>query len=98
MISVHFDDVLTGGKGQYFEEVLSKLRAASLFENGRNGLVSSVGHSFNKIRRALKSPLAEKLRKPKLRLKEEPSIQVNAEEVTSLRSCLGGALWLAKRD
>ena len=34
----------------------------------------------------------DKLVKPKLRQKEEPSIQVTDEEVTSLRSCLGGAL------
>lgn len=29
-------------------------------------------------------------------MKEDPNLEVNDQEVSSLRSCLGGALWLAK--
>jgi len=39
---------------------------------------------------------AEKLQRPKLRMKDSPLLEVTEEETSSLKSTLGGALWLAK--
>ena len=39
---------------------------------------------------------AEKLEKPKLRNRESPLVEVTASEASSLKSVLGGALWLAR--
>ena len=39
---------------------------------------------------------AEKLEKPKLRNRESPLVEVTASEAFSLKSVLGGALWLAR--
>eukprot|EP00435_Cladocopium_sp_Y103_P009129 s4017_g2.t1 len=101
VMGVHVDDVLIGGSGRYFEEVLHKLRSTFPFRKWKEWSGEFCGSSLRQDPQSYEivvsqEEFAEKLTKPKLRLREEPSMQVNDEEVTSLRSCLGGALWLAK--
>ena len=101
ILGVHVDDVLIGGRGELFESTLQKLREAFPFRKWKVGAGSFCGSELKQDAKTFdievsQESFAENMSKPKLRMKESPLIEVNDEEVTSLKSVLGAALWLAK--
>ena len=101
IMGVHVDDVLIGGRGQVYQSALAQLRQAFPFRKWKRFEGQFCG-SFLKqdpetwAIEISQESFVDKLPKPKIRVKVEPTMTANAEEVSSLRSCLGGALWLAK--
>ena len=84
-----------------FEQQLKTLRETFPFQKWQEGRGTFCGSdlsqdpstgSISVHQRAF----IDKMQKPKLRSKDPPTMEVNAEEVTSLKSCLGAALWLAR--
>ena len=101
MLGVHVDDVLLGGQGADFEASITRLRAQFPFRKWKHGAGTFCGAELSqcsetKAIHVSQEEFAEKLEKPKLRNKESPLMQVTPEEASSLKSVLGGALWLAK--
>lgn len=100
ILGVHVDDVLIGGHGQYFEQTLSRLRQASPFRKWkiREGTFcgSYISQAEDGTITVGQQEFVGKLSRPKLRNKADPNFEVTDEEASSLKSVLGGALWLAK--
>ena len=101
VLGVHVDDVLLGGHGASFEASISRLRAKFPFRKWKHGAGTFCGAELSQCpdTHAIvvsQEEFADKLEKPKLRNKESPLMQITPEEASSLKSVLGGALWLAK--
>ena len=101
VLGVHVDDVLLGGKGANFEASIERLRATFPFRKWKHGAGTFCGAELSQCPNThaitvSQEEFAEKLEKPKLRNKESPLMQITPEEASSLKSVLGGALWLAK--
>eukprot|EP00435_Cladocopium_sp_Y103_P050503 s1907_g15.t1 len=101
ILGVHVDDVVTGGRGPLYESALQKLRDAFPFRKWKRFEGQFCGSYLRQNPETWEIEVSqeefvEKLPKPKLRTKVEPTMQTTEEEVSSLRSCLGASLWLAK--
>ncbi len=101
VLGVHVDDVLLGGRGADFEASIERLRATFPFRKWKHGAGTFCGAELSQCQEThtihvSQEEFAEKLEKPKLRTKESPLMQITPEEASSLKSVLGGALWLAK--
>ena len=101
VLGVHVDDVLLGGQGADFEASINRLRATFPFRKWKHGAGTFCGAELSQCPNThaitvSQEEFAEKLEKPKLRSKESPLMQITPEETSSLKSVLGGALWLAK--
>ena len=101
VLGVHVDDVLLGGKGASFEASIERLRAKFPFRKWKHGAGTFCGAELSQCPETnainvSQEEFANKLEKPKLRNKESPLMQITPEEASSLKSVLGGALWLAK--
>ena len=101
VLGVHVDDVLLGGKGADFEASIDRLRATFPFRKWKHGAGTFCGAELSQCPNThaitvSQEEFADKLEKPKLRNKESPLMQITPEEASSLKSVLGGALWLAK--
>ena len=101
VLGVHVDDVLLGGRGASFEASIERLRAKFPFRKWKHGAGTFCGAELSQCPNTnaivvSQEEFAEKLDKPKLRNKESPLMQITQEEASSLKSVLGGALWLAK--
>ena len=101
ILGVHVDDVLLGGRGASFEASIERLRAKFPFRKWKHGAGTFCGAELSQCPNTnaivvSQEEFAEKLDKPKLRNKESPLMQITQEEASSLKSVLGGALWLAK--
>jgi len=101
IMGVHVDDVLLGGKGELFENTIKELKAAFPFRKWKMHAGTFCGAELSQCPKSFnitvsQESFAEKLQKPKLRMKENPLFEVTPEEASSLKSTLGGALWLAK--
>ena len=101
VLGVHVDDVLIGGRGPMFEQSLADLREAFPFRKWKVGAGSFCGAELRQDAHTFdieisQTSFAENMSKPKLRMKESPLLETNDEEVSSLKSVLGAALWLAK--
>eukprot|EP00435_Cladocopium_sp_Y103_P051560 s1160_g16.t1 len=101
VMGVHVDDVVVGGRGPLYNSTLKSLRTAFPFRKWKQFEGQFCGSFLKQDRRTFaievsQEEFVDKVPKPKLRTKVEPSMETTQEEVSSLRSCLGGALWLAK--
>ena len=101
ILGVHVDDVLIGGRGELFENSLQNLKKAFPFRKWKIGSGSFCGSELKQDENTFdievsQVSFAENMSKPKLRTKESPLVEVTDEEVSSLKSVLGAALWLAK--
>ena len=101
VLGVHVDDVLLGGTGANFEESIRRLRATFPFRKWKHGSGTFCGAELAQCPNThaitvSQEDFADKLEKPKLRNRESPLMQITPEEASSLKSVLGGALWLAK--
>ena len=101
IMGVHVDDVVIGGRGQLFEQKLSQLRSTFPFRKWQEGQGTFCGSLLQQDPQTggicvSQREFIEKMQKPKLRTKDPSTMEVNDEEVTSLKSCLGAALWLAR--
>lgn len=100
-LGIHVDDVLLGGDGKTFEASVERLRKAFPFRKWRTWEGEFCGAELKQDKQSFditvsQKSFAEKLQKPKLRMKESPLVEITPEESTSLKSALGGALCLAK--
>ena len=101
VLGVHVDDVILGGSGSRFSESLKRLRATFPFRKWQRGSGSFCGAALTQCPTSFaitvsQEAFAEKLQRPKLRNKESPLVEVASAEASSLKSVLGGALWLAR--
>ena len=101
VVGVHVDDVLLGGQGVDFEASIKRLREKFPFRKWKHGAGTFCGAELSqcsetKAINVSQEEFADKLEKPRLRNKESPLMQITPEEASSLKSVLGGALWLAK--
>ena len=101
VMGVHVDDVVIGGKGKLFEQKLQWLRSTFPFRKWQEGQGTFCGSDLKQDPNTggisvHQRPFIDKMQKPKLRSKDPSTMEVNDEEVTSLKSCLGAALWLAR--
>ena len=101
IMGVHVDDVLVGGRGELFEESLKLLKKQFPFRKWKLHAGSFCGAELSQCKETFnitvsQESFAEKLQRPKLRMKDSPLLEVTEEETSSLKSTLGGALWLAK--
>ena len=101
VMGVHVDDVVIGGRVPTFEKKLQTLRNTFPFRKWQEGRGTFCGSDLNQNPETgcisvNQREFISKLQKPKLRSKDPPTMEVNDEEVTSLKSCLGAALWLAR--
>ena len=101
VLGVHVDDVILGGSGGRFQESIKRLRATFPFRKWQRGSGSFCGAALAQCPTSFaitvsQETFAEKLQKPTLRSKESPLVEVTNEEASSLKSVLGGALWLAR--
>jgi len=101
ILGVHVDDVIIGGRGEKFQTALTVLRETFPFRKWQKGQGSFCGAQLQQCPdtfeiKVSQEEFVDKLQKPKLRMKEDANFEVNEQEVSSLRSCLGGALWLEK--
>ena len=101
VLGVHVDDVLLGGQGGEFEASIKRLREKFPFRKWKHGAGTFCGAELSQCSETnainvSQEEFADKLEKPKLRNKESPLMQITPEEASSLKSVLGGALWLAK--
>eukprot|EP00435_Cladocopium_sp_Y103_P015753 s1700_g3.t2 len=101
IMGVHVDDVVIGGKGEQYRTALEQLRQAFPFRKWKRHEGQFCGSYLKQDQETYAIEVSQvefvdKLPKPKLRVKVDPTTQTTEEEVSSLRSCLGGALWLAK--
>ena len=100
-MGVHVDDVVIGGRGQVFDKKLQQLRSTFPFRKWQEGQGTFCGSFLQQNPETggisvSQRDFIDKMQKPKLRTKDPASMEVNDEEVTSLKSCLGAALWLAR--
>ena len=98
---MHVDDVVLGGRGQVFEQSVRQRRDTFPFRKWKVGSGSFCGSelsqcSSTKTITVSQENFADKLEKPKLRNRESPLVEVNQQEASSLKSVLGGALWLVR--
>ena len=101
IMGVHVDDVVIGGSGKLFELKLQWLRSTFPFRKWQEGQGTFCGSELKQDPTTggisvHQRSFIEKMQKPKLRSKDPSTMEVNDEEVTSLKSCLGAALWLAR--
>ena len=101
IMGVHVDDVVIGGEGPLFEQKLQLLRSTFPFRKWQEGRGTFCGsmlqqHPETGSISVSQREFIDKMQKPKLRTKDPITMEVNDEEVTSLKSCLGAALWLAR--
>ena len=101
VMGVHVDDVVIGGEGPLFDQKLKVLRSTFPFRKWQEGQGTFCGsllqqHPATGGISVSQREFIEKMQKPKLRTKDPVTMEVNDEEVTSLKSCLGAALWLAR--
>ena len=101
VMGVHVDDVVIGGFGQVFDKKLQMLRSTFPFRKWQEGRGTFCGSMLQQDSTSgsisvSQREFVDKMQKPKLRSKDPISMEVNDEEVTSLKSCLGAALWLAR--
>ena len=101
VLGVHVDDVLLGGQGVDFEASIKRLREKFPFRKWKHGAGTFCGAELSQCSETnainvSQEEFADKLEKPRLRNKESPLMQITPEEASSLKSVLGGALWLAK--
>eukprot|EP00434_Breviolum_minutum_P039141 symbB.v1.2.034744.t1/scaffold4544.1/size38254/1 len=101
VMGVHVDDVVIGGRGQVFDKKLQQLRSTFPFRKWQEGQGTFCGSFLQQNPETggisvSQRDFIDKMQKPKLRTKDPASMEVNDEEVTSLKSCLGAALWLAR--
>ena len=103
VMGVHVDDVLIGGRGPVFERAVEALRKEFPFRKWKigEGAGAFCGAMLKQDPKTFaisvsQQEFAEKLEKPKLRIRENALMKVNKQEASSLKSVLGGALWLAK--
>ena len=101
VLGVHVDDVVLGGRGKRFEQSIKRLRDTFPFRKWKIGAGSFCGSELHQCPKTFaisvsQEKFAEKLEKPKLRTKESPLVEINQAEASSLKSVLGGALWLAR--
>ena len=101
VMGVHVDDVLIGGRGPVFEKAVETLRKEFRFRKWKAGEGAFCGAMLKQDPTTFsisvsQQEFAEKLEKPKLRNRENTLMKVNKQEASSLKSVLGGALWLAK--
>ena len=101
VMGVHVDDVVIGGSGKFFEQQLQSLRSTFPFRKWQEGRGTFCGSELAQDQTTgsisvQQRAFIDKMQKPKLRSKDPSTMEVNDEEVTSLKSCLGAALWLAR--
>ena len=100
VLGVHVDDVVIGGRGKYFEEVLGQLRNTFPFRKWKIGEGTFCGSFLSQAQDGTitvgQQEFVDKLARPKLRNRANPDFEVTSQEASSLKSTLGGALWLAK--
>ena len=101
VLGVHVDDVVLGGRGRGFEESVQNLRSIFPFRKWKIGSGRFCGSELTQCPTThaitvSQESFAERLEKPKLRNRESPLIEINQNEASSLKSVLGGALWLAR--
>lgn len=101
VLGVHVDDVILGGKGQRFQNSVQRLKEIFPFRKWKTFQGTFCGAELIQDPTTFgitvsQEAFADKLQRPKLRMKESPLLEVNAQEATSLKSVLGGALWLAR--
>ena len=101
IMGVHVDDVVIGGQGPLFDQRLEQLRSTFPFRKWQEGHGTFCGSLLQQDPQTgsisvSQREFIDKMQKPKLRTKDPSSMEVNDEEVTSLKSCLGAALWLAR--
>jgi hypothetical protein len=101
IMGVHVDDVVVGGRGELYQDVLNKLKQTFPFRKWKQFAGQFCGSYIQQDPQTWaievsQEEFVDKIPKPKLRSKVDPPMQTTEEEVSSLRSCLGGALWLAK--
>eukprot|EP00438_Fugacium_kawagutii_P020699 Skav229155 [mRNA] locus=scaffold2275:264912:272030:- [translate_table: standard] len=101
IMGVHVDDVLLGGSGDEFDQSVNTLRSKFPFRKWKHHAGMFCGSELSQNPETFEitvsqEAFAEKLQKPKLRMKEDPCLEITPEEASSLKSTLGGALWLAK--
>ena len=100
-LGVHVDDVLLGGRGQLFDSSVERLKKTFPFRKWRFHQGEFCGADLSQCPKTSEITVSQKsfamkLERPKLRTKESPLVEVTPEEATSLKSVLGGALWLAR--
>lgn len=101
VMGVHVDDVVIGGRGRLFDQALAELRSTFPFRKWEIGKGTFCGADLWQDEKTFgitvsQTNFAEKLQKPELRWKANPLYDTTDEEVSSIKSTLGGALWLAK--
>ena len=101
ILGVHVDDVLLGGCGKDFEDSINELKKTFPFRKWKYGSGTFCGSELSQCPESFEitvsqEAFADKLQKPKLRNRDSPLLEVTPEETSSLKSTLGGALWLAK--
>eukprot|EP00435_Cladocopium_sp_Y103_P011900 s3832_g3.t1 len=101
IMGVHVDDVVIGGHGPIYDSALKSLRDAFPFRKWKQYAGQFCGSFLKQDPETFaievsQEEFVDKIPKPKLRTKVEPTMQATADEVSSIRSCFGGALWLAK--
>ena len=101
VMGVHVDDVVIGGEGPLFDKKLQLLRSAFPFRKWQERRGTFCGSMLQQNPTSGEISVSQrefidKMQKPKLRTKDPITMEVNDEEVTSLKSCLGAALWLAR--
>ena len=92
---------LIGGRGALCNQALQDLKTTCPFREWQVSKGTLCGADLVQDEQTLtitvsQSSFAEKLQKPELRLTESPLYETTDKEVSSLKSTLGGALWLAK--
>eukprot|EP00438_Fugacium_kawagutii_P025213 Skav222622 [mRNA] locus=scaffold4205:86469:93548:+ [translate_table: standard] len=101
VMGVHVDDVVIGGRGPLFDKSLAELRASFPFRKWQIGKGTFCGADLTQDEHTFgitvsQTSFAEKLQKPDIRWKANPLYEATDKEVSSVKSTLGGALWLAK--
>ena len=99
IMGVHVDDVLTGGRGPVYDTALAELKATFPFLKWQEYQGMFCGSRLEQDPETSQITVSQqtfvdKMQRPKLRNKADENLQVTPEEASSLKSVLGGALWL----